>query len=405
MQNQNTYTIIARLKKEKRLKTKRALIMIRLTVNGQRSEISIKRRIDPERWDSHANRVKGNKEDAKEINSLIDTLILKLNKIYNKLVENDEIVTATRIKDIYLGKDVRNRTLLEVFKLHNEMVKSRVGVDFSTSTYTRYQTTFDHVSNFLLHQYKLNDILLKQIQYPFITDLEHYLKTNRKCNHNSTQKYIRNFRKIINNAIKNDWLDKDPFKAYRVKLKDTKRVFLTKEELTALEEKQFAINRLDQVRDVFVFCCYTGLSYVDVEKLTPKGIVKGHDGEYWISVDRTKTGSPSSVPILPKALRIIEKYKDDPRMINTGRLLPVISNQRINAYLKELASLTGIEKKLTFHAARHTFATTVTLSNGIPIETVSAMLGHKNFRTTQIYAKVVQEKISRDMQALKEKLS
>ena len=374
MQNQNTYTIIARLKKEKRLTTKRALIMIRLTVNGQRSEISIKRRIDPERWDSHANSVKGHKEEAKEINSLIDMLILKLNKIYNKLVENDEIITATRIKEIYLGKDVRNRTLLEVFKLHNEMVKSRVGVDFSTSTYTRYQTTFDHVSI-------------------------------RKCNHNSTQKYIRNFRKIINNAIKNDWLDKDPFKAYRVKLKDTKRVFLTKEELTTLEEKQFAVDCLDQVRDVFVFCCYTGLSYVDVEKLTPKGIVKGHDGEYWVTIDRTKTGSPSSVPILPKAFKIIDKYKDDPRMINGGRLLPVISNQRINAYLKELASLTGIEKKLTFHAARHTFATTVTLSNGIPIETVSAMLGHKNFRTTQIYAKVVQEKISRDMKALKEKLT
>lgn len=178
-----------------------------------------------------------------------------------------------------------------------------------------------------------------------------------------------------------------------------------KDELTALEEKQFVIDLLDQVRNVFVFCCYTGLSYVDVEKLTSKGIVIGHDGEYCISVDRTKTGSSPSVPILPKAFKIIEKYKDERRMINSGRLLPVISNQRINAYLRELASLTGIEKKLTFHAARHTFATTVTLSNGIPIETVSAMLGHKNFRTTQIYAKVVQEKISQDMKKLKEKLS
>ena len=159
------------------------------------------------------------------------------------------------------------------------------------------------------------------------------------------------------------------------------------------------------MRDVFVFCCYTRLSYVDVEKLTPNGIVKGHDDEYWVTVDRTKTGSPSSVPILPKAFKIIEKYKNDPRVIHKGKLLPVISNQRINAYLKELASLTGIEKKLTFHAARHTFATTVTLSNGIPIETVSAMLGHKNFRTTQIYAKVVKEKISRDMKKLKKKLS
>ena len=199
-------------------------------------------------------------------------------------------------------------------------------------------------------------------------------------------------------------MDKDPFKAYRVKLKDTKRVFLTKEELKSLEEKQITILRLEQVRDVFVFCCYTGLSYVDVEKLSPKDIQTGLDGELWIMVDRAKTGNPSNIPILPKAMDLIRKYKDDPAVLNRGKVLPVISNQRINAYLKEVATLSGIEKRLTFHSARHTFATTVTLSNGIPVETVSSMLGHKNFRTTQIYAKVVQEKISRDMKDLQNKL-
>jgi len=208
----------------------------------------------------------------------------------------------------------------------------------------------------------------------------------------------------MNMAVKNDWMDKDPFKAYQVKLKDTKRVFLTREELQALEVKQIDINRLDQVRDVFVFCCYTGLSYVDVEKLSLKEIVIGLDGDQWISIDRTKTGNASNVPILPKAHQILLKYRDQPEIAISGKLLPVISNQRINAYLKEVATLCGIEKRLTFHAARHTFATTVTLSNGIPIETVSAMLGHKNFRTTQIYAKVVQEKINKDMQKLRNKL-
>jgi hypothetical protein len=155
--------------------------------------------------------------------------------------------------------------LLEVFALHNEMMRSRVDVDFSKSTFTRYSTTYDHIIQFLKQEYNLNDIMLKDIPYSFSTDFEHFLKVTRKCNHNSSQKYIRNFRKIVNNAIKNDWLDKDPFKAYRVKLKDTKRVFLTKEELAALEEVQLQINRLEQVRDVFIFCCYTGLSYVDVE--------------------------------------------------------------------------------------------------------------------------------------------
>jgi site-specific recombinase XerD len=383
----------------------RALIYLRITVDGQRAEISIKRSIDRDRWDANANKMRGNKEDARQINALLDSLTLKLNKIYGKLVENNEVITANRIKDIFLGKDVKKKTLLEAFQDHNEMVRTRVGIDFSKSTYTRYKTTCDHICEFLKRQYNMADIYLQQIQYSFITDLEHFLKVVRKCNHNSTQKYIRNFRKIINTAIKNDWLDKDPFKAYRVTLKDTKRTFLTKDELNALEEKDIAMDRLKKVRDVFVFCCYTGLSYIDVEKMTARQIVKGMDGDYWISIDRTKTGSTSSIPILPKASSIIEKYKGHPEVVSTGKLLPVISNQRINGYLKELATLCDIEKKLTFHAARHTFATTVTLSNGIPIETVSAMLGHKNFRTTQIYAKVVQEKISRDMKKLRDDLS
>lgn len=382
----------------------KALIYVRVTVNGERAEISIKRTVDRDRWDAAANRVRGNKEDAREINTLLDNTILKLNKIYNKLLENDEVITARRIKDTYLGKDETKKTLLEAFADHNEMMASRVGVDFSRSTYTRYTTTKDHVTAFLKHKYNLVDINLQQLQYSFITDLEHFLKVIRKCNHNSTLKYIRNFRKIINLAVKNDWLDKDPFKAYQVKLKDTKRTFLNKEELTRIEQKPIAIERLDNVRDVFVFCCYTGLSYVDVEKLTKRQIVKGLDGEDWINVERSKTGTPSNIPILPKAKKLLMKYANNVECLNTGRLLPVISNQKMNAYLKELATLCDIEKKLTFHAARHTFATTVTLSNGIPLETVSAMLGHKNFRTTQIYAKVVQEKISKDMKKLRDAL-
>lgn len=398
-----TYSI-STLIKSNHAGEKTALVYVRITINGERAEISIKRSVERDRWDAAANRVRGNKEDAREINTILDNTVLKLNKIYNKLLENGEAITARRIKDIYLGKDGTKKTLLEAFADHNQMMASRIGVDFSRSTYTRYCTTKDHVTAFLKHRYNLEDINLQHLQYAFVTDFEHFLKVVRKCNHNSTLKYIRNFRKIINLSVKNDWLDRDPFKAYQVKLRDTKRTFLNREELARLEEKSIEIERLDNVRDVFVFCCYTGLSYVDVEKLTKHQIVKGLDSEDWINVERTKTGSPSNIPILPKAKNLLLKYRNHPECLNTGRLLPVISNQKMNAYLKELATLCGIEKKLTFHAARHTFATTVTLSNGIPLETVSAMLGHKNFRTTQIYAKVVQEKISSDMKKLRDRL-
>lgn len=401
---EQTYSVTPILRTQSRLQGKRATIMIRITVGGRRAELSLKRKVDEDRWDPRANRVKGTKEDAREINAHIETYLVKLNRIHRTLIEDGEMITVDKLKELCVGDTKPKKSLIEVFILHNEMMKSRVGVDFSKSTFTRYSTTLDHIQNFLEHSYRKSDVLLQQLQYSFITDLEHYLKTVRKCNHNSTLKYIRNFRKIINLAVRNDWMDKDPFKAYRVKLKDTKRVFLNKEELVALEEKQITIPRLEQVRDVFVFCCYTGLSYVDVEKLAPKDIQTGLDGELWIMVDRTKTGNPSNIPILPKALAIMKKYKDDPSVLNKGKVLPVISNQRINAYLKEVATICGIEKRLTFHSARHTFATTVTLSNGIPVETVSSMLGHKNFRTTQIYAKVVQEKIGRDMKGLRERL-
>ncbi|HMG90355.1 MAG TPA: phage integrase SAM-like domain and Arm DNA-binding domain-containing protein, partial [Chryseolinea sp.] len=224
---QNTYSVISYLKRERRVRNKLASVLLRITVKGQRAEISIKRRVSPERWEAKENRVKGNKEDAREINCLIENLILKINKIYSRLIESDEIVTASRIKQIFLGNDEKKQTLLKAFIDHNAMMGSRVGIDFSQSTYTRYKTTYDHLREFLKHQYNIEDIPLQSVRYSFITDLEHFLKVTRKCNHNSTQKYIRNFRKIINNAIKNDWLDKDPFKAYRVKLRDTKRVFLT----------------------------------------------------------------------------------------------------------------------------------------------------------------------------------
>lgn len=401
----HTYSLLFYIKKDTRISTKKAAILFRITVDGKRTEQSTKRSIEPERWDSKAGRVKGNKADARAINDHLDTIHLKINKIHSKLEEAESIVTAQKIKDLYNGVDEKRKTILEVFNYHNDMVKKQIGKDFALGTYKRFETTLKHIQEFIQYQYRLDDVFLSEIRFQFVTDLEFYLKTVKECNHNSALKYIRNFRKIINLAVKNEWMDRDPFMKYQVKLKETKRGFLDKDELSNLANKELSVERLDQVRDVFVFCCYTGLSYSDVEKLTTRDISKGIDGEYWIFTERKKTGTDSNIPLLPKALEIIEKYAENPAVINSGQILPMISNQKMNAYLKELATLCGIDKHLTFHMARHTFATTVTLTNGVSIETVSSMLGHKNIRTTQIYAKVVQSKVSDDMMKLKGLLS
>ena len=273
------------------------------------------------------------------------------------------------------------------------------------TTLTRYETTFRHVKEFVRIKYRTDDIFLNQLNHEFITEFDHFLRTKHSCNHNSAIKYIKNLRKVINLAVNNDWLNKDPFKNFSVKLKEVRRDFLTEDELQKLVSHEFNIMRLDQVRDIFIFSCYTGLAYVDVEKLTENNIRKGIDGNLWIYTERTKTKTESNVPLLPEASRIINKYKDNPETINKDRLLPVISNQKVNAYLKEIATVTGIKKTLTFHLARHTFSTTVTLLNDVPIETVSKLLGHKGIRTTQIYAKVVEKKVSNDMIKLTDKLS
>ena len=211
-------------------------------------------------------------------------------------------------------------------------------------------------------------------------------------------------KKIIRQCVANDWLDKDPFKSYKITTKETHRNFLMEDELETLIKKNISVPRLDQVRDIFLFSCYTGLSYTDVMALTRNNISIGIDGEQWIFTTRAKTDTTSRVPLLPVAKNIIEKYSNRPDIINSGKLLPKLTNQRLNSYLKEISDVCEFKKTLTFHCARHTFATTVTLTNGVPIETVGKMLGHKSLRTTQIYAKILDTKVSSDMQILKQKL-
>lgn len=379
-------------------------IWVRLTVDGKRAELSTGKKISPEKWNVNSGKVKGNSEEARIINNYLNQVYLKLQKIYDKLLEKDEFVSAQTMKSIYQGNNTKQHCLLELFKYHNEQIKAQLGQGYSAGTLERYETTYNHTAAFIKYHYKRDEYMLSELKYDFITEFEFYLKSVKKIGHNTTMKYLRNFKKIVLIAVKNEWILRDPFARYQMSLKEVKKGYLTKDELSELYKKEISSERISHVRDIFLFCCYTGLAYADVQKLTTDHISKGLDGEYWLFVNRTKTGSSSNVPLLPVALEIVKKYEKHPITLNSGKLLPVLSNQKTNAYLKELATICNINKNITFHMARHTFATTVTLSNGVSIETVGNMLGHKNLKTTQIYAKVVQEKVSQDMKKLKDVL-
>lgn len=382
-----------------------APIYLRITVGGKRSEISTKRSVNPKHWSSEANKAIGRSQDIRELNAYLDILTSKVYQNYKLLIEDNREVTAETLKNKLLGIDEKERTLLSVFKAHNDQVEKLVGKEFSPGTLERYKTAYKHLKNFMQFQYKLSDIPLKQINHEFITDLEFYLKTERNCCHNTTIKYIKNFKKIVRIAMAKKWIKYDPFANYKVTLKEVKRDYLTKEELVRLITKELHNERLDRVRDIFVFCCYTGLAYIDVKQLNQDQLIKGIDGELWIKRSRQKTTTRSNVPLLDVPLQIMEKYKNHPEVVTKNIVLPVLSNQKSNAYLKEIADLCDIKKNLTTHLARHTFATTVTLSNNVPIESVSKMLGHKSIKTTQHYAKILDHKVSADMNQLRERMA
>jgi site-specific recombinase XerD len=375
----------------------------RITINGIRIELSTSKFVDKSKWNKEAGRIKGNSEEARLINSYLDILKNKAYETEKWMVNNDEEINAQTFKNKLLGIEENQRKLLIIFEDHNKRMKELVGKEFSNNTFKKYETTLSHTKEFLEHQYKINDISIKRVDIAFINDFDFYLRNTKNCNNNSTIKYIRNFGKIVKQCYVNGWLEKDPFLNYKGKVKEVERTYLTELEIEVLLNKNFKINRLELVRDIFLFSCFTGLAYIDVHNLTKSNIIVGIDGEKWISTHRQKTESASKIPILPVTQMIIDKYENHPQSTNDDRLLPILSNQKMNAYLKEIAAICEIEKELTFHIARHTFATTVTLTNGVPIESVSKMLGHKNLRTTQHYAKVLDRKVSEDMKLLKDK--
>ena len=400
-----TFGLLFYVKRAKIDNNGKAPIYVRITVDGIRSELSIKRSIEIERWNTEAGKVKGNTEEVKSINTYIDVVRNKIYDHHKRLIDANKKVTAEAIKNSFLGIGEKEKTLVSIFQYHNKQVKALIGKEFAAGTHERYETVLRLLQLFLEKEYKVKDIAISDINHKFITDLEFYLKTVRNNNHNTAIKYIKNFKKIVRIALANGWIDKDPFSNFKATVKDVEREFLTEEEIQTLVSKDLYVNRLDQVRDIFVFSCFTGLAYADVKKLSDADIVIGIDGSKWIKTNRTKTDVKSSIPLLPTALAILDKYKNNPVANSANKLLPVLSNQKMNAYLKEIATICKIEKNFSTHLARHTFATTVTLTNGVSLETVSKMLGHKSIKTTQHYAKIVDRKVSDDMLILKEKFN
>src|SRR5690554_758776 len=383
-------------------------LYIRVVVDLKRTEIATTHYIPLKTWNQKLRKVRPSFSKANYLNGFIDNAISEINQIFLKEVSQNKTVTCQDIKNIYLGIDNNepSHKTIEAFNYHNTKMEEQVKIgQVVKKTLERYKITKNKVRAFMKSQYKVKDMPLPDLRLRFVTEFEHYLLTKGKLQTNTAHKYIKNLKKIMNMAVGLDWIPSNPFNNFRCSYTAPKREVLTQEELDILKSKEIHIPRLSEVRDVFLFCCYTGFAYSDIYNFEYNAITKGIDGEYWLSTERQKTGVKESVPLLPVAMDIISKYRDNTYCIDSNRLLPVNSNQRYNAYLKEIADICGIEKKITSHIARHTFATTVTLANGVPIESVSSMLGHSSIRTTQVYAKVIEKKVSEDMQNLKEKLS
>ncbi len=406
MKTSHTFTILFWINKSRTVND-HAELYARVTVNGKRTNIGLKRKVDIHLWDNQSKRAKGKTKEAKELNDYVNLVHARLLNIYQDLKYKGELITAQLVKSIYNGENINSKTLIDLLAYHNKKIENTL----APGTIRNFSITEKYVNRFLNQKLKTTDVYLRQLNYKFISDLEmflvnYYPKGHPKAmSHNTVMKHLQRLRKIVNLAYQLEWIEKDPFVRWKPTFEQKQREFLSANELNNLETYKFPIDRLDRVRDLFVFSCYTGISYSDIMALTPKNLIVGMDGNSWISTKRLKTKTSVRVPLLEPAKSILSKYENHPVTIYSGTLLPIITNEKANLYLKEIADAVGIKKNLTFHMARHTFATTVTLSNGVPIETVSKMLGHTKLATTQIYARVLDKKLSEDMMDLQLKLN
>ena len=399
-EERETMSILFFIKKTKLLKNGEAPICLRLTLNKQIAEIRIKRSILVNRWSPAKGCALGKDRVAKELNSYLEAIRLKIHQIHRELVlDMSAPVTANAIMNRYCGNDVK--MLLEVFEDHNDKCRALIGKEYVEGTVRKFDTTLLYLKQFLKQRYRKDDIPLPEINQEFVRDFEFFLKTEKSCQKNSALKLIKKFRKVIRIAIGNDWIKRDPFFGLRFKAEEVNVDFLSNDELKRIRHKKITIPRLERIRDIFVFCCFTGLAFVDVSQLTAEDLIKDAQGNMWIRKMRQKTKEMCNIPLLDILLEILRKYAEHPACQKKNRLLPVPCNQKMNSYLKEIADLCLINKTLTTHVARHSYATSVCLANGVSIENVAKMLGHSNIKMTQHYARVLDSSILRDMNNVK----
>ncbi|MBC7000658.1 site-specific integrase [Cytophaga sp. FL35] len=407
MRSTSTFSILFWQYAQRANANNEAGLYVRISLNGQKANISLKKKIDIDRWDSKKQRAKGFNTSSKLINEYLEEVKTDLFQLYRELKSNGSFISVEKIKSNFLGENKKAYYLSDVFNFHNTTNREKL----ASKTLCHYRTNQKYIMEFVREQFGKSDYPLYELNYSFLLQFESYLRSYQPRKHyrkrianNAVMKHIQRFRKQIKLAIELEWIQSDPFIRFKPNMEKRQREFLNQDELQKIIQLKVDCERLDIVKDLFLFSCHTGISYGDIVNLKARNIEIGIDGNKWISAKRNKNGNLYELPLLDISLELINKYLGHPKTKFFNTLFPRISNQKLNSYLKEVADLCGIKKNLTFHMARHTFATTVTLSNGVPIETVSKMLGHTKLATTQIYARVLKKKISEDMLKLRNKL-
>ena len=374
----------------------------RVTINGETVAFNIKMSVPVAIWDGKSSRAKGRSPEATRINRYLESINARLISIYQNLTEAGEIITPQILRDEFLGVGVKNTSLLTIFNEFNERQEQLIGIDITQSTFNKFDLTYRRLEEFLRKKRNREDIPIRQVDRTFVLDFEAFLKVEHGLSLNSSEKLMRIFKRITTMCFRNGMIPRDPFCDVRLKKEKKDRGYLTRAELELFINYKPENKRLERVKDRFIFCCFTGFDFSTSSSLTPKNIVQADDGSTWIETHRVKTGVASKVKLLDIPLSILRKYEKER---TGGYLLPIISNAKYNDYLKEIAAILGIQKRVTSHLARHTFATTVTYANGVSIESISKMLGHTKLATTQIYARIVDQTVSREMDKLSAALS
>lgn len=402
-----TFSVSFLLRKEKARKgTVSIPIYLRITINGQTTMFSTKRSIPEQYWDKALSRVLPANKELKELNNHLDMLISQINQAYSQLIQEGKPISVNALRRTLYGQG-HGITVLQIITEHNQEFKALIGKKYSYGSYKNYLTTYNYIGDYIKDQYKRSDIALSEVDYRFGNEYYNYLMRSKPCTNNGAVKHLQRLKKVLNYAVSLGYIDRSPLQKLQLTMKTFHREYLNMNDLQILIETELSKESLVRTRDIFLFQCYTGLAYSDIQKLTTEHLSTGQDGELWLIIYRQKTNTRSPIPLLPQAVSLLHKYQQKHLPPSEGfrTIFPTISNQKMNSNLHKLKKATGLNVKLTTHTGRHTFATTITLAHGVPIETVSKMLGHTNLRTTQIYAQVVDSKIEHDMNKLKKLLS